>query len=177
MSFFESIKQGVLGLLLFAGNWVMPENDAAVLKVESIRRVAPSAYHVTLTLSMSLNQQLEQLIDAGVPLNFRFSAISDRADTVCCLRSLRCNVADLTYFFSDSSHGTVVTSPSYPMVLLALRDFTKWEFNLPLNATACRAEAEIRESRVSQLNRTVDMSRIWGHQKVAADISLNAGRP
>lgn len=176
MDFFESIKQGVIGLLLFTGNWILPENENAALSVESIKRIAPAEYQVITKMEMSINKQLEQLIDAGVPLNFRFTAVSDIGDTVSMVRSLRCNVADLTYSFIDSSMSAAKTSKRYPMILLALRDFSKWKFTLPSKAASCNAEAEILCSRVSQLNRSVDMSRIWGHQKLKVSFTLEEGK-
>ena len=172
MDLFESIKQGVVGFLLFAGNWISPQNDSAELRLESAHKVTPPAWQIALKMEFSLNPQIEQLIDAGVPLNFRFTAISDRADTVTMTRSLRCDVADLTYSFIDSTRGTSRSSKKYPMILLALKDFGSWKFTLPSNATQCHAEAEILYSTVSQLNRSVDMSRIWGHDRLKTTFAL-----
>jgi hypothetical protein len=81
-------------------------------------------------------------------------------------------VADLTYTITDSSNMIVSTSKKYPMILLAVRDFTRWEFRLPLEVAACSVEAEILYSRVSQLDRSVDMSRIWGRQRVKTAFTL-----
>jgi hypothetical protein len=172
MTFFESIKQGVTGLLLFAGNWILPQDDNAALAMESIQKITPPAWEITLKMEMSLNRQLEELIDAGIPLNFRFTAVSDNADTVSVVRSLSCNVADLTYTFTDSSSEKVTASKKYPMILLAVRDFSRWKFRLPPGAASCAVEAEILYSAVSQLNRSVDMSRIWGHQKIRTTFAL-----
>jgi hypothetical protein len=123
-------------------------------------------------MEMSLDRRLEELIDAGIPLNFRFTAVSDNQDTVSIVRSLRCNVADLTYTYSDSSKSAVRTSKKYPMILLALRDYSRWEFGVSAPSRLCTVEAEILYSRVSQLNRSVDMSRIWGHQKIKTEFPL-----
>jgi len=172
MNFFESIKQGVVGLLLFAGNWILPQEDNAALSMESIKKITPPAWEISIKLEMSLNRQLEELIDAGIPLNFRFTAVSDNADTVAMVRSLRCNVADLTYAITDSSAAQVTTSKKYPMILLAVRDFSRWKFRMSAGSSSCAIEAEILYSTVSQLNRSVDMSRIWGHQKVRTTVAL-----
>ena len=88
------------------------------------------------------------------------------------VRSLRCNVADLTYTYLDSSANEVKTSKKYPMILLALRDYSRLEFVVSAPATECTIEAEILYSQVSQLNRSVDMSRIWGHQKIKTTVTL-----
>lgn len=172
MNFFESIKQGVVGLLLFAGNWILPQDENATLAMESIKKITPPAWEITIKLEMSLNRQLEELIDAGIPLNFRFTAVSDNADTVSTVRSLRCNVVDLTYTFTDSTGTRVTTSKKYPMILLAVRDFSRWKFRMSPGSASCAIEAEILYSTVSQLNRSVDMSRIWGHQKVKTTVAL-----
>jgi hypothetical protein len=172
MNVFESIKQGVVGLLLFTGNWLSPGDDNAAIAVASMNLSSPAVWRVSVKMEMSLSRQLEELIDAGIPLNFRFTAISDKADTADIIRSLRCNVADLTYTFTDSSSANVTTSKKYPMILLALRDFSRWEFTMPYEAVACAVEAEILYSSVSQLNRSVDMSKIWGHQKLRCGFAL-----
>jgi hypothetical protein len=172
MNFFESIKQGVIGLMLFAGNWILPQDDDAALAVESLQKITPPAWEITIKMEMSLNRQIEELIDAGIPLNFRFTAVSDSADTVSMVRSLCCNVADLTYTFTDSTSAKVTSSKKYPMILLALRDFSRWKFRLPAGAASCSVEAEILYSAVSQLNRSVDMSRIWGRQKIKTTVAL-----
>jgi hypothetical protein len=171
MNIFESIKQGVVGLLLFAGNWILPPDENAALALVTAKKDEAS-WTVVIKMEMSLDRRLEQLIDAGIPLNFRFTAISDKNDTVSTVRSLRCNVADLTYSFTDSLPAGVNASKSYPMILLAMRDFTRWKFSLPSGAAACGVEAEILYSRVSRLDRTVDMSRIWGHQKLKGSFPL-----
>ncbi|MBN2035341.1 MAG: hypothetical protein JW768_01235 [Chitinispirillaceae bacterium] len=171
MNIFESIKQGVVGLLLFTGNWILPPDDNATLALVSADK-GGAQWVVVVRMEIDLNRQLEQLIDAGVPLNFRFTAVSDNNDTVSMVRSLRCNVADLTYSFSDSLDTAVTVSRSYPMILLAMRDFARWKFRMPGKASACDVEAEILYSRVSQLDRSVDMSRIWGHQKLQKSFTL-----
>ena len=158
--------------MLFAGNWILPQDDNAALTMESIKKITPPAWEITMKLEMSLNRQLEELIDAGIPLNFRFTAVSNNADTVSAVRSLRCNVADLTYTIMDSSGTQVATSKKYPMILLAVRDFSRWKFRMPVGSASCALEAEILYSTVSQLNRSVDMSRIWGHQKVKTTVAL-----
>jgi hypothetical protein len=172
MDFFSSLKQGVIGLLLFAGNWILPADDTAALIIESEKKSAPVVWQVSLNLKISLHQQMEQLIDAGVPLNFRYSVYSDKGDTISFVRSLTCNVADLTYTFCDSLPTGPRCSRPYGLLLLALNDFCRWECALNPNAASCQAEAKILSSRVSQLNRSVDMSRIWGHETIAATIAL-----
>jgi hypothetical protein len=62
------------------------------------------------------------------------------------------------------------------MILLALKDFGSWNFTLPAKARQCHAEAVILYSNVSQLNRSVDMSRIWGHDRLKATFALEEAK-
>jgi hypothetical protein len=176
MDFLETLKQGIMGLTLFAGNWFLPANENASLAVASINQNQSSAYHVTIKMNLALNRQLEELIDAGVPLNMRFIAITDKSDTVLLTRSLNCNVATLTYKFSDSTQTRVKHSKEYPMILLALKEYCCWDFDVPDSATAFTAEVEILYSSVSQLGRTVDMSQIWGRKRVKTSFAFECKR-
>jgi hypothetical protein len=58
------------------------------------------------------------------------------------------------------------------MVFLALKDFSRWKVALPVSATSCRIEAAILPSRVSSLNRRVDMSRVWGQKRVVTVVDI-----
>jgi hypothetical protein len=106
----------------------------------------------------------------------RFIAITDKSDTVLLTRSLNCNVATLTYKFSDSTQTRVKHSKEYPMILLALKEYCCWDFDVPDSATAFTAEVEILYSSVSQLGRTVDMSQIWGRKRVKTSFAFECKR-
>jgi hypothetical protein len=162
----EVIKQGVIGFALYVGNWLLPANDDASISVVSIADNGRPACLVAVKMEMAVNPQLEELIDAGIPMRMRFSTITDENDSIVLYRTLFCNVASLKYHFSDSMETGVACSKEYPMILLALKDFCRWDFSVPRSAKECRTEIEILYSRVSQLNRTVDMSRVWGQKRI-----------
>lgn len=176
MDFLETLKQGIIGLALFAGNWFLPANENASIAVVSIDQNQSSAVHVTIKMNFAINRQLEELIDAGVPFNMRFTAITDKSDTILLIRSLNCNVAKMAYQFTDSTQTTSKQSKEYPMILLALKEYCLWEFDVPDSASAFRAEAEILYSNVSQLKRTVDMSQICGQKRVKIFFALERNR-
>jgi len=162
----EGVKQGFLGLLLFVGHTFLPEKDEAGLTVRAVKPVSEQAVEVVVRLDMVLNRQMEQLVDAGVPLRFKISAFHSGGDTSSFFRTLKFNLADYKYTYSDSADGLVSVSRPYPMIHLALLDFCEWEFQASLQAAWYVFEAEILPSRVSRLNRTVEMSRLWGQSKV-----------
>lgn len=168
---FASLKQGITGLLLFASNMFLPPGEQAALSVKNVTPVHDNKYEVTLKMDMHVNERLEQLIDAGVPLRFRFMIISDRKDTVSFYRVLKYQVIDYTYTYTDSMDGYIQKSEDFPMILLALKSFSKITIMIAQSTQSCKVEADILPSRVSRLNRTVDMSNIWGQRNVS--ISFN----
>lgn len=172
----EAIKQGVLGFFLFAGNWVIPSGGEAALSLQSIDRTDSLHYRVTARMDLAMSRDLETLVNAGVPLRFRFRAALDAKKELIFYRVLRFDVVSYKYAFSDSSAGEVRRSKTYPMILLALKDFCRIQFNIPHGFQRCRIEAEILSSRVSRLNRSVDMSRIWGQRRIATAFQIQKGR-
>jgi hypothetical protein len=168
----ESMGQGLLGLLLFMSNWLTPESGRAGLAADVVHRVNQKAAIVRCRLDIAWNPQMEKLVDAGIPLRFRIVSIIDRTDSISFYRTLSCNIVDYTYHYTDSVSGTTVTSREYPMILLALRDFCRWEIPVSGTVRTCRVEVQILPSRAHRLNRTVEMSRVWGQQRVVREISV-----
>jgi len=172
MGLYEALKQGVIGFALFAGNWFLPATEDASVTLLSVTDNPGPVLQVSVKIDLAVNPQIEELIDAGVPLNMKFTTITDCLDTIELYRSLSCDVARLTYRFSDSAKSIRARSKEYPIILLALKDFCRWDFSVPREATHCRTEIEILYSHVSRLNRTVDMSRVWGQKRVKAAYPL-----
>jgi hypothetical protein len=168
----ESFKQGIVGLLLFAQSWFIPNQEMAAISVESIRKTAEKKFEIHLKMNMAINQQMEQLIDAGIPLHFKIEAKTDVGNLSTFYRTMQFDVIKYNYHYSDSAEGLIRMSKDYPMILLALKDFSQWEFLISKNATVCFVEVTLLPSRVTQLNRTVDMSKIWGQQKVNLSFQL-----
>lgn len=171
----QQLTEGFLGLVLVLGNWLSPGTRDATVTLTHIDSTA-AGYVVEYAMTMAWNEQLSELVDAGIPLRFRFHMISDARDTIVFVRTMRCNVVDFTYLFSDTAvhnYGSKVrNSRRYPQILLALRDYRHWTVRLSPATTICHVEAELLPSRVSQLNRSIDMSYVWGYRKVSQSIDI-----
>jgi hypothetical protein len=164
---FETIRQGFTGLALFLGQWLSTGEGKATLEIKSARLV-DSLFEVSCVMDMGWNQQLEELVDAGIPLPFRITAVTDKNDSAVFYRTLRYNIIDYTYTFADSSADLTVVSKQYPLIYLVLEDFRRWKFRLSSAVAGCTITAELLPSRVSRLNRVVDLSQVWGQKKVSA---------
>lgn len=162
----ESVGQGILGLALFISHWFMPLSDRAKLDIGFDRYDKNGAMVFVCKMDPAWNEKLEQLVDAGIPLRFKFQSYGEGSDTTILVRSLHYNIAKYTYHVNDSNALGRRNSKQYPMVLLALRDYCKWEIKVPPAATHYRAEACILPSKAERLNKMVDMSRVWGQQRV-----------
>ncbi|MBD3420856.1 MAG: hypothetical protein GF398_12120 [Chitinivibrionales bacterium] len=171
----DNARDGLFGLILFISNWLSPGGERPELLVSSVS-MQDRAYYIQAGMEIAWNKQLGELVDAGIPLRFKISAFPDEGDTISFVRSLMFDIAEYTYTFADTLvqpvEDSTHTSKSYPQVLLALRDFCRWHFKLDESASACRLEAELLPSRAEQLNRSVDMTPIWGQRKIYKVISL-----
>jgi hypothetical protein len=163
----EAIQQGFLGLVLFFSQWAVPAEGPSRLGVESVVVVSRDSLRVRCRMEFVLSKQVEELVDAGIPLRFRMTCVTDRSDTASFLRILTFDVADYTYTIADSMGSLSRISQKYPMILLAIRDFSRWEWVIPRSADMCRIEACILPSPVKQLGRSVDMSKVWGQKKAS----------
>jgi hypothetical protein len=163
----SELRDGFVGLFLVLGHWLAPVDERPELRAD-LGVLDHGRREVQCAISMAWNNELEALIDAGIPLRFRFMGVSDAGDSVSIIRSLRCDVVTMTYCFGDTApiSGANSISKKYPQVLMALRDFSRWSFTISADAGTCRIEADILPSTASRLNRTVDMSAIWGQKKL-----------
>jgi hypothetical protein len=172
---FEPIKEGVLGFFLVVGLWLSPGKKAE-LSVPVVRP-AESGYVLQCVLDIAWNSEMGKVVDAGIPLRFKMSMYPDRGDTVAFIRSLRFDLADYSYTFTDSSiqnyADSLYRSKAYPQVLVALRDYTRWTFQAQRPLEECRVEVELLRSRAPRLNRTVDMSLIWGQRRLSTVVKFD----
>jgi hypothetical protein len=171
----EPVKEGLLGFFLVLGLWLSPGTERAEIHLRDVEPVA-GGYVLRCAMDIAWNEQLGELVDAGIPFRLRIGCVTDAGDTATFCRTLRCDIADYTYTFRDSSiqnfGDTVQVSKRYSQVLVALRDFTRWSFEVSASASSCRIEAELLQSTVSQLNRRVDMSQIWGQRRVSRVVRI-----
>jgi hypothetical protein len=162
----NGFNDGIIGFFLFFAHWLSPETGKAAIEVDFPKNKSPDAIICKCKLDIAWNKQLEQLIDAGIPLYYKIYHFSDKSDTVSFYRSLHFNMVDYTYSYTDSTENFRKKSKPYSLVDLALRDFCRWEISIPKNASVCKIEVNILPSKAEQLNKVVDMSRVWGQQKV-----------
>jgi hypothetical protein len=172
---FNRIADGILGLFLFFSHWLSPGGDSDKVTIVSVRQ-STGVYSVLCAISVDWNEQMKDLIDAGIPVRFHFRAFTTENDTLSCIRTLQCNVADYSYRFIDSVHGphsdSAMTSKRFEQLLVALEKFTQWEMRIPVKAKACRIEAELLPSRATRLNQKIDMSQVCGCRLYAANLVL-----
>jgi hypothetical protein len=162
----NGFNDGIVGFFLFFAHWLSPQTGKAAIEIDFSKNLSPDAIICKCKLDIAWNKQLEQLIDAGIPLCYKIYHFSDKSDTVSFYRSLHFNMVDYSYNYTDSTEKARKKSKSYSLVDLALRDFCRWEIEIPKNASVCKVEVVILPSKAEQLNRIVDMSRVWGQQKV-----------
>lgn len=166
------MKEGLLGLFLFLGHWLSPETDKASLDAFFVKNDV-QYIEFQCQFDIAWNDQLEQLVDAGIPLRFNIvHYIDSPPDTIAFTRTLYCDMVNFTYFYVDSSETTLEKSHTYSLVQLALRDFCRWNFYIDKRAISCKIEAAILPGVALQLNRVIDMSRVWGQQKVFCQFSI-----
>jgi hypothetical protein len=162
---FEKLANGILGLFLFMSQWLSPGSSQEEIHIIAAREL-PAGYEVVCAIDLVWNEQMTDLIDAGIPLRFRMSAWSDAGDTLSFIRTLQCDVGDYSYSFCDSidhvASPRAQISRNYQQILIALRDYTRWNVTLSKSARRCRIMADLLPSRASRLNRMVDMSEVCG---------------
>ncbi|OGJ93772.1 MAG: hypothetical protein A2487_08925 [Candidatus Raymondbacteria bacterium RifOxyC12_full_50_8] len=168
---FETFKQGIVGLALFFGNWMGPSTGVAEIKIEHVKRIE-QAYLVSCRIDLSRDSRLEQLVDAGIPLRVALVARPVPGDSISLVRTLRFDVVDYTYSFTDSSSSNTMASKKFPMLLLALKEFSQWETRLPLTTSRCTFDASVLPSAVSRLGRELDMSQIWDRQRLTITVDI-----
>jgi hypothetical protein len=164
---FERFSDGVLGLFLFFAHWLSPGSDEDAVRIVSLRQI-PDAIVVSCAISISWNEQMKDLIDAGIPIRFLFRTIADARDTISCVRTLQCDVAAYTYAFCDSLRGSTADkaagSKKFSNLLIALEKFTQWETRIPRACSACRIEAELLPTSATRLGRAIDISQVCGYR-------------
>ena len=173
----SGFNDGIVGFFLFFAHWLSPETGRAAIEIDIPKSRPADAIVCKCKLDIAWNKQLEQLIDAGIPLCYKIYHYTDKSDTVDFYRSLYFNMVDYTYCYTDSTDKFRKKSKPYSLIDLALRDFCHWEISIPNNASICKVEVVILPSKAEQLNRVVDMSRVWGHQKVFTVFNPKKGVP
>ncbi len=168
------MNNGLIGLILYLAHWLSPGTGVSEIDIAFLKKTENNSSVFQCRLESVDNRQLEQLIDAGIPLRFKFTYTFNDQDTVSFFRTLQFEMIDFTYTWTDSSNGTSTSSEKYSLIHLAMRDFCKWKLTVPQNSQTCRIEVTILPSRAEQLNKVVDMSKIWGQQKLVRTFNPSA---
>jgi hypothetical protein len=168
------MNDGLIGLILYLAHWLSPGTGVSEIDISFLKRVENNASVFQCRLESVDNRQLEQLIDAGIPLRFKFTNMFSDLDTIIFFRTLQFDMIDFTYTWIDSSSGVSSSSEKYSLIHLAMRDFCRWKLTIPQNTQTCRIEVAILPSRAEQLNKVVDMSKIWGQQKLVRTFNPSA---
>jgi hypothetical protein len=168
---------GILGLFLFMSQWLSPGGSQEEIKIVAAQELS-AGYEIVCAIDLAWNEQMTDLIDAGIPLRFRICAWSDAGDSLSFIRTLQCDIGNYTYSFCDSisqAAAGILTSRNYAQILIALRDYTRWNVTLSKSARQCRLSAELLPSRASRLNRMVDMSEVCGCKRFQREFVKKEG--
>jgi hypothetical protein len=163
----NGVRDGVVGFFLFFAHWLSPQTEKASIAIDLHNYRTPEVVIFKCKLDIAWNKQLEELVDAGIPLQYKILHFSDKSDTVYFYRTLNFDMVNYTYNFTDSTEKATRRSKDYSLIDLALRDYCRWEIEVPNGASACKVDVTIMPSKAEQLNKMVDMSRVWGQQKVS----------
>lgn len=166
----KTVTDGLIGLFMFFSHWFSPGTDVGEIKVMGFEE-AGNKYRVAWTITVDLNEQMNNIIDAGIPLRFMIKASSDAGDTIVSIRTLWCDISQYTYAFSDSlkksPRDSVYRSQDYAHIYKALKSYCAMTSDFSRDSRQFYLEAEILPSRVSQLGRTIEMSDICGVRKLS----------
>ena len=169
----ENVADGFLGLFMFFAHWLSPGDDQGEIKIAAVREL-PTRSVIECVITFDWNNRMSDLIDAGIPMRFRILSYSDIGDTTLSIRTFFCDVGDYSYYFSDSliipPADSVFISRKYGQIYRALREYRKVQRSFTNTASSFHIEAVLLTSKVSQLNRSIDMSDICGCRKFATRI-------
>jgi hypothetical protein len=164
---FERAADGLIGLFIFFSNWFSPGENSEEIKIAAASEFS-RGYTIECVIKIHWNEQMSDLIDAGIPLRFMITSWSDVGDSAAFIRTLQCDISTYTYAFSDSirtperDKDSVYVSKEYSQVYRAVKRCCTWTCAFSKEAKKFYMLAELLPGWVSQLNRSVDMSEICG---------------
>jgi hypothetical protein len=172
---FGKMADGFIGLALFISQWLGPGGEQDAVRIDEAVALA-QGIRVKCAITIAWNDQMSDIVEAGIPLRLRIATITDNHDTTTFIRTLTCTMTDYTFTFADSAIAATpvdpVVSRKYSQMLIAVRDFSHWQVMLPAASRHSRFEAELLPSRAARLNRTVDVSGICGCKKFSKELRL-----
>ena len=145
---------------------ILPNTVEPELHLKTIEESIVS-YELTYNLDMAWNKQIEELVDAGIPFRLHIMLEPNKDNKQSFFRTLNFNILNYTYSYTDSINGKIQKSAKrYNLINLALLDFSEFKFHINKAATSSSISIELMPGWVSHLNRSVDMSEIWGKKNL-----------
>lgn len=169
----QNVADGFLGLFMFFAHWLSPGDDQGEIKVAAVRELHGRAV-LECVIAFDWNNRMSDLVDAGIPMRLRIFSCSNLGDTIISIRSFICDVSAYDYYICDSlvappSDG-VYLSKRHRQLYGALREFQRVSRSFDTASSSIHFEAVLLPSRVSQMNRSIDISDICGFRKLSTKI-------
>ncbi len=172
----ENVADGLVGLFMFLSNWFSPGTDAGEIKIAAAQQFAQQ-YVIECVIKIPWNEQMSDVIDAGIPLRFKIQSNSDLGDSLSLVRTMQCDVSTYTYTYTDTiitpENDSIYVSESYTKIFKAVRETSKWSSTFSKQGKQFHMEVALLPSVVSQLNRTIDLSEICECEKFSRDLIFN----
>jgi hypothetical protein len=169
----ENVADGFLGLFMFFTHWLSPGTSDGEIKIAAVKELQNHSV-LECIISFEWDERMIDLIDAGIPVSFRIESYSDVGDTTRSVRTLYCDVSDYSYCFRDSlcnvTGNSICRSKKFNQVYRAIKEYRHFTRTFTNTASLLRIEAVLLPSRVSHLNRSIDLSEICGCRKFSTEI-------
>lgn len=163
---FENVADGLVGLFMFFSNWISPAPETGEVRILDALET-DSLYRIECGIKIKWNEQMSDIMDAGIPLRIYVVSYSDKGDSLSFIRTLSCDISNYKYSFTDSLKNvdSVYTSEEYRQVFKAVKQYSRWESYFSKDANSFHMEVNLLPSHVSQLNRVIDLSEMCGCAK------------
>lgn len=152
------------------GSWVSPEQPGD-LSVQVLNR-SKGVYQIRSELKFTLTEDAAALVDAGVPLQVRYVCRSPRETTVL-TRTLRSDLGNRLYIVTDSIENRPIKVKKEGNIFVAARQFKGVVWLVDTVDTRIEFSAEIVPVIVPRLERTVDMSPLFGGRKFGQTLVID----
>lgn len=165
---FENVADGLVGLFMFFSHWISPAPEMGEVRIFDVLET-DSLYKMECGIKIKWNEQMSDIVDAGIPLRISVLNYSDKGDSLSFIRTLICDVSNYKYIYTDSikkpGSDSIYTSKEYRQVFKAVKNYSRWHSSFQKDANSFHMEVNLLPSHVSQLNRIIDLSEMCGCSK------------
>jgi len=157
-----NVADGFLGFFMFFAQWLSPGADEGDIRIATVKELS-SRTIIECVISIEWNDRMIDLVDAGIPVSISIASQCDNSDTVRSIRTLACDVSEYTYYITDSlitPRDSVYHSKKFTQIYRAIKEYQQFKRTFPADASDLTVDAVLLPSRVSHLNRSIDMSDI-----------------